>query len=200
MQDPLAALSEIIRHRRSIKPVDMDAARPVDRSLLTQLLENANWAPSHGLTEPWRFNIYQGAARQELSEIMQRIYRETTPEAEFRDDKLRKMSENPLRAPVVIVSWMERRGGNKIPELEEIEAAACAVQNLHLSASAAGLAGYWSTPPLVYTPQFAEWLSIRPEDRCLGLFYIGWPKPELKWPESVRHAVSEKVRWLGEPA
>src|SRR5476651_506343 len=99
-------LTRIIRHRRSIKPVDMDASRAVERSLLTELLENANWAPTHGLTEPWRFNVYQGTARQGLSETMQRIYRETTPEAEFREDKLRKMSENPLRAPVVIVVWM----------------------------------------------------------------------------------------------
>jgi len=103
-------LSRIIRQRRSIKPVDMDPERGVDRSLLTEILENANWAPTHGLTEPWRFAICQGAARQELSETMQRIYRETTPAAEFREDKLRKMSENPLRSPVVIVVWMERRG------------------------------------------------------------------------------------------
>jgi nitroreductase len=199
-QDKLAVLSDIIRQRRSIKPVDMDASRTVDRSLLIELLENANWAPTHGLTEPWRFHVYQGAAREDLSETMQRIYRETTPAAEFREDKLRKMSENPLRAPVVLVVWMERRGGAKIPELEEIEATACAMQNLHLTASAAGLAGYWSTPPLIDTPQFAQWLSIRPEDRCLGLFYLGWPKADFRWPQGTRHPVAEKIRWLGEPA
>jgi nitroreductase len=200
MQDTLAAISAAIRHRRSIKPMDMDPARGVDRALLLELLENANWAPTHGMTEPWRFNIYQGEARRDLSGTMQRIYRDTTPAAEFREEKLRKMSENPLLAPVVMALWMERRGGAKIPELEEIESTACAVLNLHLSASAAGLAAYWSTPPLVYTKEFAEWLSIRPEDRCLGLFYIGWPKPGMKWPESTRHPIAEKVRWLGEPA
>ncbi len=198
MLEKLAPLSDIIRHRRSIKPVDMDPTRNVDSTLLMQLLENANWAPTHGLTEPWRFNIYQGAGRAELSKTMQAIYRETTPPEEFREDKLRKMSENPLLAPVVIAIWMERHAG-KIPELEEIEAVACAVQNFHLSASAAGLAGYWSSPPLVSTPQFAEWLSIRPEDRCLGLFYLGWPSNRSPLPKSVRHPISEKIRWIGEP-
>lgn len=199
MPDSLAELSAVIRHRRSIKPVDMDPIRQVDSTLLMKLLENANWAPTHGMTEPWRFNIYQGAARQDLSETMQRIYRATTPAAEFRQDKLTKMSQNPQLAPVVIVLWMARGGGEKIPELEEIEAVACAVQNLHLSASAAGMAGYWSTPPLVYSKEFADWLEIRPEDRCLGLFYLGWPRTDIPHAQGKRQYISDKLRWFGEP-
>ena len=132
-------LSALIRHRRSIKPVDMDSLRMVERALLTQVLEDATWAPTHGLTEPWKFVVHQGAARQRLAETMQRIYRETTPTNEFREDKMKKMGENPLLASVVIACVMERRGGAKIPEIEEIEAVACALQNLMLSATAAGL-------------------------------------------------------------
>ena len=58
-------LSALIRHRRSIKPVDMDAMRVVGRELLTQVLEDATWAPTHGLTEPWKF-IVAGAVRRGL--------------------------------------------------------------------------------------------------------------------------------------
>jgi hypothetical protein len=36
-------LSALIRHRRSIKPVDMDVTRDVERGLLTQVLEDATW-------------------------------------------------------------------------------------------------------------------------------------------------------------
>jgi hypothetical protein len=46
-------LSALIRQRRSLKPAAMDAARPIDRAVLMTLLENATWAPTHGLTEPW---------------------------------------------------------------------------------------------------------------------------------------------------
>jgi len=199
MLDSLAALSSIIRWRRSIKPVDMDPSRQVDGTLLMKLLENANWAPTHGMTEPWRFNIYQGSGRHDLSQAMQRIYRATTPAAEFREEKLTKMSQNPLLAPVVMVLWMARGGGEKIPELEEIEAVACAVQNLHLSAAAANMAGYWSTPPLVYTKEFAEWLEIRPEDRCLGLFYLGWPRTDIPIAHGKRQPIADKVKWHGQP-
>ena len=191
----LSQTSALIRHRRSIKPVDMDATRPVERALLMELLENANWAPTHGLTEPWRFRVFEGGSRAELGATMQRIYREVTPEAEFRADKFAKLGTNPTLAPTVIVCWMERRGAPKIPQMEEIEAVACALQNGMLSAAAAGLGSFWSSPPLLESGAFQEWLGIGAEDRCVGLLYLGWPKPGAAWPRSARHPIEEKVSW-----
>jgi len=194
----LDLISANIRHRRSIKPMDMDPSRPVEQSLLTTLLENANYAPTHGMTEPWRFHIFTGTARNELAAKMQAVYKETTPATEFREDKMRKMSENPLLASAVITIGMARLGGAKVPEWEELAAVSCAVQNIHLTATAAGLAAYWSSPPLVGTPPFLEWLGMGPEDRCLGLFYIGWPKPGFVWPEGRRKPIEEKIHWHSE--
>lgn len=188
-------ISALIRHRRSIKPVDLEASREVERELLKTILEDATWAPTHGLTEPWKFIVHQGAARQRLAETMQRVYQATTPANEFREDKMKKMGENPLLAPVVIACVMERRGGAKIPEVEEIEAVACALQNLQLSATAAGLGCYWSSPPVLGTREFAGWLQIGAEDRCVGLIYLGWPKSGLNWPRSVRQPVESKTEW-----
>lgn len=188
-------ISALIRHRRSIKPVDMDVSRSVDRVLLTQVLEDATWAPNHGMTEPWKFLVYQGAARRRLAGTMQEVYRATTPANEFREDKMKKMGENPLLASVVIACVMERRGGAKIPEIEELEAVACALQNLQLSATAAGLGCYWSSPPLLGTREFADWLHIGAEDKCVGLIYLGWPREGLKWPRSVRQPVEAKTKW-----
>ncbi len=197
MSEALATITEHITRRRSIKPVDMDPQRTVERDLLMALFQNANLAPTHGLTEPWRFTVFQGGARQELAETMQRIYKEITPENEFREDKMRKMAENPLLASAIITIGMARKGGDKIPEIEEVEAVACAVQNMHLTASAAGLAAYWSSPPLTGTRQFTEWLGLGEQDRCLGLFYVGWPKPGFNWPKPVRKPVDEKISWRG---
>lgn len=187
--------THLLRHRRTIKPADMDADRPVDRDLLMRLLEDANWAPTHGMTEPWRFRIFTGESRRSLAEAMQRIYREVTPAEQFREDKFAKLGKNPLLAPVLIAAWMERRGGVKIPEMDELSAVACAIHNLTLSATAAGLGSFWSSPPLIYTAEFRRWLGIREEDRCLGLIYLGWPRAGFVWPQGSRSPIEEKISW-----
>lgn len=191
----LAETSALIRHRRSIKPVDMDAAKPVETGLLMELIENATWAPNHGLTEPWKFHIFSGESRQRLAENLSSLYQQTTPAAEFREDKFKKMGENPLLAPVIIACVMQRSGGGKIPQMEEIEAISCALQNLMLSSAAAGLGSFWSSPPVLGTAEFQSWLGIRPEDICVGLMYLGWPKAGLNWPRSVRQPVDSKITW-----
>ncbi|MCB1087473.1 MAG: nitroreductase family protein, partial [Verrucomicrobiae bacterium] len=109
-----------------------------------------------------------------------------------RPDKLEKLGSQPLQAPVVIAIGMKRQPGAKIPEIEEIEAVACAVQNMHLTASAIGLAGAWLTPPIVYSDEMRDWLGLEPGDLCLGLFYLGWPKSE-EWPETARSDLADKI-------
>jgi len=193
--DFLAAANRLIRNRRSIKPALMDD-RPIEPALLDAILENANWAPTHGLTEPWRFRIYHGDARQRLAAALQRIYQSTTAKADYRPEKYEKLGRSPRQAGVTMVLWMRRQAKGKIPEVEEIEATACAVQNMHLTAAAAGLGAFWSSPPLVYTEAMRDWLGIGPDDRCLGLFYLGWPKKDAPLPDGRRGPVAEKVEWV----
>ncbi len=190
----LTAANALIRRRRSIKPADMDP-RPVERVHLAAILENANWAPTHGRTEPWRFTVFTGDARERLAGFLQALYREKTPKEEFRDDKFEKLGASPLQAPVAILVGMKRQDIEKIPAIEEVEAVACAVQNMHLTACAIGIGGFWSTPPIVYTPEMAQFMGLGPQDQCLGLFYLGWPRDDA-WPEGQRNPMSEKVTWL----
>lgn len=188
----LAAANALIRRRRTIKPQDM-SDRPVEARHLEAILENATWAPTHGMTQPWRFYVFTGDGRERLAKFCQSLYQRITPEEEVRPDKLEKLRAQPLKAPVTIAIAMKRQEIEKIPEIEEIEAVACAVHNMHLTASALGMAAFWSTPPLVYRDEMREWLGLSDSrDQCLGFFYLGWPESE-EWPEGSRDDLAEKV-------
>ena len=192
----LLPISEIIRNRRTVKPAVMDADLEIPRELIDELFENANWAPTHGFTEPWRFKVFAEGERSELAQTLQDLYTEHTPEDQFREDKWEKLGRNPLLAPLVVAICMRRGDNPKIPVNEEIEAVACAVQNMHLTASAAGLGAFWSSPPILDTDGMRNFLGLRDEDYCLGLFYLGWLKEGENWPVSSRQPVQEKVEWI----
>ncbi len=191
----LAAANGLIRRRRSIKPEQM-SDEAVDPMIVGNILENANWAPTHGMTQPWRFKIYEEDGREKLAEALQRIYRETTPKSGFKQDKYEGIRSKIFAAPVVIVICLARQESGVIPEVEEVAAVACAVQNMHLTASAVGLAAYWSSPAFVYTDEMKAFLRLKKGDLCLGLFYLGWPKDKENWPKGTRSPIQEKLEWF----
>jgi len=194
----LTAATQLIRRRRTIKPKEM-SEKPVETEHLAAILENANWAPTHGMTQPWRFFVFADEGRQRLADYLQSLYKELTPEDQFQDAKFEKLGTQPLLAPFVIGIGMSRQDIEKIPEIEEIEAVACAVQNMHLTASALGMAAFWSSPPICYSDQMRNWLGLPDErDKCLGFFYLGWPRDEETWPESTRDDLVDKVVWVNE--
>lgn len=176
----------------------MDGERVVADELWAELFECANWAPSHGHTEPWRFKVYRGEAREDLGRGLQAAYREETPEGEFREEKFEKLGRNPQLANGVAVVCMKRDPKGKIPEVEELEAVGCAVQNLHLAAQSVGLGVFWSSPALSYGEVFGDFLGLEEGERCLGMLYVGWPKDGLEWPKSARGDWRRKVEFVNE--
>ncbi|SHI80916.1 Nitroreductase [Rubritalea squalenifaciens DSM 18772] len=187
----------LIAQRRSIKPALMEPSREVSEELWQQLFEAANWAPTHGMIEPWRFKVYRGEARELLAKGLQEAYRADTPVEEYRPEKFEKMGKNPLLAHAVVAVVMQPDPKGKVPEIEDVEATACAVQNLHLAASSIGLGVFWSSPAASYGESFAKFLQLEEGDKCLGMLYVGWPKEGLEWPVSKRGAAMEKVHFVG---
>jgi nitroreductase len=189
----------IFRTRRTIKPVDMDPSKEIPRPLLEELLEDAIWAPTHGLTQPWRFHIFDTPeSRRRLADALVGIYEATTPEGQRDSGKRAKLDVGPRRAPVVIALLARVLPGGKIPEWEEIAAASCAAQNLMLSAQEKGLGSFWSSPPVACSAEFASWLGAETKDRPLGLIYLGWPLPGAPIPVSTREPLAERVVWHGQ--
>ncbi|MCC7503843.1 MAG: nitroreductase [Saprospiraceae bacterium] len=186
------SISDLIRRRRSIFPKSYLSERLIEASVIELLLENANWAPTHRLTEPWRFVVFHsGESRQQLGQYLADFYRLTTPEEQFSAEKMQKAGENPLRAGAVIAICMQRDPAAAVPEFEEIAAVAMAVQNMWLTCTELGLGCYWSTPKGAL--EASSFLGLTEGQRCLGLFYLGWHEmPELP---GKRRPVAEKTRW-----
>lgn len=183
----------LIRARRSIQPIQFEAGRVIPQEIIERMLENANWAPTHKRTEPWRFVVFTGAGLQRLAEFQANLYREQA--GEFVDEKkFGKLARNPLLASHVIAIGMKRH--HVLPEIEEIEAVACAVQNLHLTAVANGVGGYWGSGGVTYNEAAKPFFGLGPEDKLLGFFYLGYVEKEPG--RNLRKPIAEKVRWVTE--
>ncbi|MEY4602784.1 MAG: hypothetical protein RIT43_76 [Bacteroidota bacterium] len=193
MKFNLSETNDLIRSRRTIYP-EQFSERQVHREQLEVILNNAQWAPTHGNTQPWRFKVFTEAARQRLSDFLAKTYLEITPIEQQKDAKLAKMLKRPMLASAVIAVCMERQPEEKILEIEEIEAVACAIQNMHLSCTAYGLGGFWSTPKLIYHSKMNEFLGLKEKDKCLGLFYIGYPA--IEWPAAHRKPLEYTTEWF----
>ena len=189
--DKLSSLTDLIRTRRSIFPPQFNE-KPVDQSVLEEILENANWAPTHKLTEPWRFKVVRGEALGRLGDFMANRYLETTPRKLFLEKKFEKMKANPRRSAAVILICLRRDPEERIPEWEELASVAAAVQNMWLSCHAHGLGGYWSTPGII--EEMGDFIQLDPREKCLGLFYLGYYDNPPNQPS--RNGIESKTEWI----
>lgn len=187
---------DVIRRRRSFKPA---ALRPdaVPREVLEKVLEAANWAPSHGQTEPWRFSVFTGEGRRSLGEAFSSAYKENAGE-KYAESQFVSFRDRVWSAPVWISIGMmpgiKPDGTRAMPEEEEVLAVACAVQNLHLMATSLGLGGQWTSNGTIMKPSVARFVGLEAPGRLLGFFFLGYPTVE--WPAGKRRPLAEKVRWV----
>ena len=192
MKYNLSEISDVIKNRRTIYP-EFYSSRKVHKEIVEKILNNAIWAPTHGKTQPWRFKVYMDDAKIKLGENLAAIYKNTTPSEKFIEAKFNKLIARPSLSSVAIAVCMTKDPTNKIIEMEEVEAVACAIQNMHLTATAYGIGGFWSTPKIIYSSEMNEFLKIAPSDKCLGIFYLGYPANE--WPRGQRKPIEYLTEW-----
>jgi nitroreductase len=196
MRYNLSEINELIRNRRTIFP-EQFSERKVHKEQIEVILNNAQWAPTHGNTQPWRFHVFKEEGLTTLSQFFGSTYLKLTPEDQQNDTKLGKLIRRPLLSSAVIAVCMKRQEEEKILELEEIEAVACAIQNMHLTCSAYGIGGFWSTPKLIYAKEMNEFLNLEEKDKCLALFYVGYPS--IEWPaNSHRKPIEYNTKWINQ--
>jgi nitroreductase len=191
MSFPIQEIDTLIRTRRSIFPGFYNDQEIPDHEI-NEILENANWAPNHKNTEPWRFIVMKGASKEPLAAYMQNYYQDNTPPERFKEKKYHKIKKNVLKTPCIIIICMSRDPQERVPEWEEIAAVSCAVQNMWLSCHARGIGSYWSTPGSILHAD--EFFGLDERTQCLGMMYLGYYDHTDYQAE--RQPIQEKVRWM----
>ncbi len=185
-------INEIIRSRRSIFPVQYND-KPVSKAFIEAILENANWAPTHRLTQPWRFKVVQGGAKDRFGTFLADTYTDITSDDDFSPFKHKKILNNCKLASAVIAICMQRDPKERIPEWEEIASTAMAVQNMWLTCAANGVGCYWSSPVLI--KYIGDFFDLEEGERCLGFFYLGNYNMDEDI-SSKRDPMESKIEWM----
>lgn len=194
MQFNRQEVNQLIRQRRSVFPKDYSGETIAD-TIVEQVLENANWAPTHKHTEPWRFRVFTGAGLQTLARLQGDCYKKVTEaNGTFKEDRYQALRNKPLLSSHIISIGMKRDEKASVPEVEEIGAVFCAVQNMYLTATAYGIGCYLSTGGITYFEEAKPLFGLRSEDKLLGFFHLGLPKTVST--EGKRKPIGEKVVWV----
>ena len=191
MDNTFSIISTVIKNRRSIKAQMMNGKRIPDYQVHS-LLELADWAPTHGYTEPWRFTVYSAPA--EFCHQHAELYKQNTAPADFVEGIYSNLYNQGNKVSHVILVSMKRGNLPKIPVREETEAVACAIQNILLGATALGIASFWSTGGMAVKPPMKDFLKLGEHDHVAGIIYLGYADEHPVGSRTV--ALEEKITWI----
>jgi nitroreductase len=187
-------INKLVRDRRSIFQRDYTGQR-VDDAIVQQILFNATWAPTHKMTEPWRFMVFTGEGLKKLADFQGECYKQVaTAKGKFEQDKYEGLLKKPLQSSHIISVGMKRDPRKSIPELEEIGAVYCAVENMYLTATAYGVGAYLSTGGITFYEEAKPFFNLGPEDKLLGFFHLG--VTNYIPPQTKRRAVEDVTAWV----
>jgi nitroreductase len=169
--------------------------QPVARETIEQLLDCAVRAPNHKLTQPWRFAVLTGAARDRFAELraghrLKRFDDPSTPEALAGADKVRRESRD---TPVFVVV-MSAVNPDEITREEDYAASMMAVANLMIAAESLGLGTYLKTGGIMRDPAVLELAGVPDGFRVIAVVSLGYPAGTE--PPRRRKPAAELTEWV----
>jgi len=168
----MADALELLKTRRSIKPVELAGPAPSSAEIAT-LLTIASRVPDHGKLVPWRFIIFEGAARLAAGDAIAAAFCARHPQA--KPEHIEAERARLARAPLVIAVVSRAAPHVKIPEWEQVLSAGAAAMSLVLAAHALGYAASWITEWYAYDRGVLAALGLNDNERIAGFVHIGWP-------------------------
>ncbi|MFC7320044.1 nitroreductase family protein [Halobacillus campisalis] len=167
-------LVEVVKGRRSIKKFK---STPVDQELVVDLLNDAVWAPNHGVREPWRFMLFMDEGKETIVDALQNECERGKLSTKNPD----KLIERYRHIPAHLVVVMEESEKKKIWE-EDFAATSALIQNLQLLGWEQGLGMIWKTNQYINSSSFCEDIGVKEGEKIVGIIHMGYPEeiPEAK--------------------
>ena len=185
LQKDLRKFAERLRGRRTTK---LFLQTPVDRQVVLDGIEVARWAPNHHLTEPWHFYLLGEKAMRNNVELIRQIVTESR-DADKGDFKAKAAEEIP--------GWLVltcKKSADEIMQREDYASCCCAMQNLMLYLSEAGIGSKWATGLIAEDERLFSMIGADQEQELVvGVLRYGYAKIT---PTQSRKDVSEIVTEL----
>lgn len=172
MPDTFPDALKLLATRRSIKPAELQSPGPTAAET-DQILTIASRVPDHGKLAPWRFIVFEGAARRAAGDKIASVFAAKYPEA--RPEHVDAERERFTRAPLVIAVVSRAAPHVKIPEWEQILSSGAVAMNLLIAAHALGYAGTWITEWYAYDRSALDALGLGAHEKIAGFVHIGRP-------------------------
>ncbi|MFT2092612.1 NAD(P)H nitroreductase [Paraglaciecola sp. 2405UD69-4] len=167
---------DLLLNRRSQPRLQAPAPEGI---ALENIKQAALRAPDHASLTPWKFIVCQEQGLNRLGEI----YKDAAIKSNKSDADIARAIELPLRAPMVIVAIAKYTEHAKVPWVEQVASASCAVHAMHLAAIEQGYQGIWRTGSYAQDPNVKQALGLHDKDEIVGFLYLGtsvtepMPKP-----------------------
>jgi coenzyme F420-0:L-glutamate ligase/coenzyme F420-1:gamma-L-glutamate ligase len=177
------SIKDALRQRRSIRKYK---TQPIPDKLVMEVLEAAGWAPSAHNSQPWRFIILQdNNVKRELAEQMTEAWTLDLKKdgATVEEEKRIERRERFANAPVLILACLTMEGLRKFPDQEKqqyerdlaVESLGAGLENLLLTAHAAGLGACWYCAPAFCKDTVRQVLKIPVSVEPSALITLGYP-------------------------
>ncbi|MEN1968497.1 nitroreductase [Lentibacillus sp. N15] len=156
------SIADVIRERRAVKKGYND--KPVTQEAVLDLLEDAIWAPTHGLRQPWRFIFIDQEHKPSFAKQVAATY----PEEKQANREEYLNEPNAYLAVIMQVPDIPKQYD------ENFGATACMIQNFWLLAWEKQLGVVWKTNPHIYDSKMKEILNVGDDEKIVGLLHLGY--------------------------
>jgi nitroreductase len=163
---------ELLKTRRSMKPLEMTGPGPSPSELNTILTVGAR-VPDHGRLTPWRFIVFESDARSRAGDVIANVFARKNPAATTVEIDVEKSRFTHTPLVIGVVSFTKPHP--KVPAWEQELSAGASAMNIISAATALGYGTCWLTGWFSYDRDVLDGFGLKSSEKLAGLIYIGTP-------------------------